>query len=264
MDYSSITYAKEDHIATITLNRPDRLNAYNSELVKEMMGAVDDTRKDDEVRVLIITGAGRGFCAGGDISGYQEDGQQPPAITMLLEMREGFHQLALSFNRLDKPAIAAINGVAVGGGLNIAIMCDFRVASDQARFGDGSLRYGFLPDDGGTYFLPRIVGIEKALELIMTAEIIDAAEALRIGLVGRVVPHDQLMVVVRDLANRLAEGPPIAQRLAKRALYKQLDMDLPSALEDLALAAQVLSHTEDQREGTRAFAEKRKPQFRGS
>lgn len=261
MEYHSIIYAKEGHIATITLNRPERLNAYNSRLLTEMMAALDDMRKDDDVRVVIMTGAGRGFCSGGDISGSQEGGQRP--LAMLMEMREGFHQLALSLTRLDKPAIAAINGVAVGGGLNLALMCDFRIASDQARFADGSLRYGFLPDDGGTYFLPRIVGIEKALELILTAEIIDAREALRIGLVGHVVPHEQLMGVARDLANRLAEGPPIAQRLAKRALYKQLDMDLPSALEDLALAAQVLSHTEDQHEGRLAFEGKRKPEFRG-
>lgn len=173
MDYKNIIYKVEGHIATITLNRPDRLNAYNSELLAELTAAIDAVRKDDEVRVLILTGAGRGFCAGGDISLFREGSRPRPPLEALVETREGYDQLALSLSRLDKPAIAAINGVAVGGGLNLALMCDLRIASDRARLGDGSLRYGFLPDDGGTYFLPRYVGIEKALELILTGELVD-------------------------------------------------------------------------------------------
>ena len=263
MDYKTIIYKVDGYIATITLNRPDRLNAYNNEVLGELMDAIDQVRKDDEVRVLILTGAGRGFCAGGDISGFKDASKPHPALESLMDMREGYHQLALSLSRLDKPAIAAINGVAVGGGLNLALMCDFRIASDRARLGDGSLRFGFLPDDGGTYFLPRYLGIEKALEMILTAELVDAQEALRIGLVGRVVPHDELEKAALELARKLAEGPPIAQRLAKRALYKQLNMELPSSLEDLALAAQILSHTEDREEGRKAFREKRKPQYKG-
>lgn len=262
MEYETILYTKEGPVATITLNRPDNLNAYTNLLLEEMLRAIDDVRQDDNIRVLIITGAGRAFCAGADLSQPVEELQRRP-LSSVMEMREGFHQLLLSLGRLDKPTIAAINGPAVAGGLNIALVCDFRIASDLARIGDGSLRFGFVPDEGGAYLLPRIVGLEKALELILLREILDAKQAERIGLVGKVVPHAELEGRAREMAHKIAEGPPVASRLAKRAVYKQLDMDFAAALEDIALAAQIVNEMEDVQEGIRAFFEKRKPIFKG-
>jgi len=262
MEYETILYTKEGPVATITLNRPDNLNAYTNLLLEEMLRAIDDVRQDDNIRVLIITGAGRAFCAGADLSQPVEELQRRP-LSSVMEMREGFHQLLLSLGRLDKPTIAAINGPAVAGGLNIALVCDFRIASDLARIGDGSLRFGFVPDEGGAYLLPRIVGLEKALELILLREILDAKQAERIGLVGKVVPHAELESRAREVAHKIAEGPPVASRLAKRAVYKQLDMDFAAALEDIALAAQIVNEMEDVQEGIRAFFEKRKPIFKG-
>lgn len=263
MKYETILYTKEGPVATITLNRPDNLNAYTNLLLEEMLGAIDDVRQDDNIRVLIITGAGRAFCSGADLSQYVDESQRRRPLASVMEMRDGFHQLLLSLGRLDKPTIAAINGPAVAGGLSIALVCDFRIASDLARIGDGSLRFGFVPDEGGAYLLPRIVGLEKALELILLREILDAKQAERIGLVGKVVPHAELEGKAREMAHKIAEGPPVASRLAKRAVYKQLDMDFATALEDIALAAQIVNEMEDVQEGIRAFFEKRKPIFKG-
>jgi enoyl-CoA hydratase/carnithine racemase len=164
---------------------------------------------------------------------------------------------------MDKPTIASVNGVAVAGGLALALACDFRIASDRARFGDTSIVYGFASDEGQTYLLPRIVGLAKALELILLGDIIDANEAQRLGLVNRVVPHDELEKATKDLATRLAKGPSIAQRLSKHAIYRHLAMDLESSLEDIGLAAQIANETEDAIEGTKAFLEKRPPVYKG-
>lgn len=263
MEYETILLTKEDHVATITLNRPDNLNAYTDLLLKEMLLAIDDVRQDDSIRVLIITGAGRAFCSGADLSQPMDEFRLRRPLASVVEMREGFHQLLLSLRRLDKPTIAAINGPVVAGGLSIALACDFRIASDVARIGEGSLRFGFVPDEGGAYLLPRVVGLEKALELILLREILDANEAERIGLVGKVVPHQELASQAREMALKIAEGPPVASRLAKRAVYKQLDMSFETALEDIALGAQIVNAMEDVREGVSAFFEKRKPMFKG-
>lgn len=261
MGYGTILVAKEGGVATITLNRPDKMNAYNQQMVEELVDALEDVSRDDAVRVLVLTGAGRAFCSGFDISGQGHE-ERGPLVTME-GFRRGFHRLVKAMRALDKPAIAAINGPAVAGGLTLALLCDLRIASDKARLGDTSLRFGFFPDDGGPYFLPRLVGLEKALELTLLSDVLDAQEAQRIGLVGRVVPHDRLAEAVAEVASRLAQGPPVAQRLAKRAIYKQLEMDLDSSLEDCAAAGYMVSQTEDVQEGRRAFQEKRAPRYKG-
>ncbi|MBN1614681.1 MAG: enoyl-CoA hydratase/isomerase family protein [Deltaproteobacteria bacterium] len=263
MEYQTILYAKEGHIAKITLNRPENLNAYTHLLLEEMLHAINEVRQDDDIRVLVVTGAGRAFCSGADLSQAFEGFGHSRPLASVMEMREGFHQMLISLRRLDKPTIAAINGSAVAGGLSLALVCDFRVASDKARIGEGSLRFGFVPDEGGAYLLPRIVGLEKALELILMREILDAGEAERIGLVGKVVPHEELETFTHAMALKIAEGPPVASRLAKRAVYKQQDMDFVNALEDIALAAQIVNEMEDVQEGVTAFFEKRKPVFKG-
>ncbi len=261
MSYSDILYGVEDQIATITFNRPERMNAMGGALVEETVEALLAAQADNDVRVIIITGAGgRAFSAGGDlqrIAGSYE--------LTANERRQGLQrtqQLIHTIRRVEKPVIAAVNGAAAGGGCDIALACDIRIASDKARFGEVFARIGLFPGTGGTYLLPRVVGIAKALELIWTADMIDAQEAERIGLVSRVVPDDDLMSEARGLATRLAQGPPLAIALAKSAVYHGLDLDIHSALEYAATAESITLTSEDHREGLQAFREKRQPIFR--
>jgi len=265
MDFSTIIYDARDHIAKITINRPERMNGYSERMVKEMVSAIDLARQDNDIRVLIITGTGRAFCAGGDISGHPDSPSRFRGHPMghLLEMREGFHQLVLSLNRFDKPVIGAINGAAVAGGLTLALCCDIRIASDQARLGDTALKFALLCDEGGAYFFPRVMGMDKALKMTLLAEVYDAKTALELGLVTEVVPHEKLSERVDELAHRLADGPPLAIRMAKRMMYKQQEMTLANALEDAALSVMVTNPSEDVREGLQAFRAKRKPAFKG-
>jgi 2-(1,2-epoxy-1,2-dihydrophenyl)acetyl-CoA isomerase len=262
---SEILYEKDAHIATITLNRPAKRNAYSETMVHEILGALADARDDDEIRVVIFTGAGKGFCAGGDIS---RDFQYPARyrghrLESMLEMRENMHVLIRFLDRFDKPVIAAVNGAAVAGGLTLALACDFRLAAESAKLGDTSLKFGLIPDEGGAYFFPRFMGLDRALKMSLLSEVYTAREALALGLVTEVVADEDLMARARELAARLAEGPPIAIRITKRMMYKQRAMQLDNALEDAAMATLVANYTEDVKEGTAAFHEKRKPQFKG-
>jgi 2-(1,2-epoxy-1,2-dihydrophenyl)acetyl-CoA isomerase len=262
---SEIIYEKEGHIATITLNRPAKRNAYSETMVHEILKALADARDDDEIRVVIITGAGKGFCAGGDIS---RDFQYPARyrghrLESMLEMRENMHVLIRFLDRFDKPVIAAVNGAAVAGGLTLALACDFRIAAESAKLGDTSLKFGLIPDEGGAYLFPRFMGIDRALRMSLLSEVYTAREALGLGLVTEVVADEELLTRARELAARLAEGPPIAIRITKRMMYKQRAMQLDNALEDAAMATLVANYTEDVKEGTAAFHEKRKPQFKG-
>jgi enoyl-CoA hydratase/carnithine racemase len=265
MEFKDIIYEADGGIAKITLNRPQTLNAYNERLVQEVISAVDLARQDDAVRVLIITGSGRGFCSGGDVSGTSESRTRFAGHPMghLLEMRENFHQLVLSLHRFDKPTIAAINGAAVAGGLTLALCCDFRIASDQARLGDTALKFALLPDEGGAFLFPRVMGLSNALRMTMLSEVYDARRAQELNLVNEVVPHAELNARAEALARRLADGPPLAIRVAKRMMYKQLQMTLDNALEDAALSVMITNPSEDVREGLSAFRAKRKPQFKG-
>jgi 2-(1,2-epoxy-1,2-dihydrophenyl)acetyl-CoA isomerase len=262
---SEILYEKDAHIATITLNRPAKRNAYSETMVHEILGALADARDDDEIRVVIFRGAGKGFCAGGDIS---RDFQYPARyrghrLESMLEMRENMHVLIRFLDRFDKPVIAAVNGAAVAGGLTLALACDFRIAAESAKLGDTSLKFGLIPDEGGAYFFPRFMGLDRALKMSLLSEVYTAREALALGLVTEVVADEDLMARARELAARLAEGPPIAIRITKRMMYKQRAMQLDNALEDAAMATLVANYTEDVKEGTAAFHEKRKPQFKG-
>lgn len=263
MAYENIIYTKERDIglATITMNRPGPLNAYTQEMVEEMLAAIDDVRKDDAIQVLVLTGTGRGFCIGADIR-IPVRPFAGKAIGGIIELREGIHLLAWNLWRLDKVTIAAINGTTACGGLTLALVCDFRIASEQAVFTEASLVNGFLPDEGELYLLPRVLGREKAMEVILLGERLSAPEALRVGLVGRVVPHAELEKATRELALRVCQGPPIIQRIMKRSLMKQLDMDFWTAMEDTQLAQGVSSNTDDMREAGNAFRERRRPAFK--
>lgn len=264
-DFREIIYSKENRVATITLNRPAKLNAYSEVMVHEIIAALSDARDDENVRAVIITGAGRGFCSGGDIS---RDFQYPSRyrnhrMEAMLEMRENMHQLVTFLRRFDKPTIAAVNGAAVAGGLTLALCCDFRIASEGAKLGDTSLKFALIPDEGGAYLFPKYMGLQNALRMSLFSEVYPAREAKQLGLVTEVVPDDELMLTARHWAEALAEGPPIAIRMTKRMMYKQQTMELENALEDAALAVMVTNYCEDVKEGTAAFHEKRKPDFKG-
>jgi enoyl-CoA hydratase/carnithine racemase len=264
-EFEQILYAKSGHIATVTLNRPQKLNAYSEIMVHEMLAALGDARDDDEIRVVILTGTGRGFCSGGDIG---RDFQYPARyrghrMESMLEMRENMHELVKFLQRFDKPTIAAVNGAAVAGGLTLALSCDFRIAAESARLGDTSLKFALIPDEGGAYLFPRFLGLEKALKMSLLSEVYPARRAQELGLVTEVVPDAELMSRAREWAERLAAGPPIAIRITKRMMYKQLTMSLDNALEDAALGTLVANYTEDVKEGIAAFHEKRPPNFKG-
>jgi len=265
MEFREILYAKADRVATVTLNRPKKLNAYSEVMVHEILAALAEARDDDEVRAVIITGAGRGFCSGGDIG---QDFQYPARyrghrMEAMLEMRENMHQLVTFLRRFDKPTIAAINGPAVAGGLTLALCCDFRIAAESARLGDTSLKFALIPDEGGAYLFPKFMGLQNALKMSLFSEVYPAAKAKEMGLVTEVVPDAELIPTARAWAARLADGPPIAIRITKRMMYKQQTMDLENALEDAALSVMVTNYCEDVKEGIAAFHEKRPPKFQG-
>jgi enoyl-CoA hydratase/carnithine racemase len=265
MEFKQILYVKDGHLATITLNRPEKLNAYSEVMVHEIIAALADARDDDQIRVVIITGAGRGFCSGGDIS---PDFQYPARyrghpMEAMLEMRENMHQLVTFLRRFDKPTIAAINGPAVAGGLTLALCCDFRIAAESARLGDTSLKFALIPDEGGAYLFPKYMGLQNALKMSLFSEVYPASQAKELGLVTEVVPDGELMLTARRWAEKLAAGPPIAIRITKRMMYKQQTMDLENALEDAALAVMVTNYCDDVKEGIAAFHEKRAPKFQG-
>ncbi|MBX9601027.1 MAG: enoyl-CoA hydratase/isomerase family protein [Bryobacteraceae bacterium] len=265
MSYRQILYEKAERMATITLNRPEKMNAYSEQMVHEILHALADARDDEETRAVILTGAGRGFCSGGDIS---VDFDYPAryrghALESYLEMRENMHALVRLLHRFDKPTIAAVNGAAVAGGLTLALSCDFRIASDTAKLGDTSLKFALIPDEGGAFLFPRFLGFDRALKMSLFSEVYPALQAKELGLVTEVVPGAELMNAAREWATRLADGPPVAMRVAKRMMYKQLSMHLDEALEDAGMATLAVNYLPDVREGTAAFHAKRKPRFTG-
>jgi enoyl-CoA hydratase/carnithine racemase len=267
MDFETVIYEKQDGVATITLNRPERMNAFNDTMIAEWAACLEDARLDGDIRAVIVTGSGRGFCAGADLrggSGVAEVAAQDSPVSAADRrawLRDGVQAVPRAGALLDKPYIGAINGAAVGAGMDMASQCDIRIASDQARFGMTYAHVGLIPGDGGCWYLPRIVGLAKALELIWTTDVIDAQEALRIGYVTKVVPAAELMNEARAFARRIVEGPAVAIQLSKRLVYRGLDSTLLEALEQAQHAMAIVQSTEDAREGPRAFAESRQPKF---
>jgi 2-(1,2-epoxy-1,2-dihydrophenyl)acetyl-CoA isomerase len=260
VEYKDIILKKEEGVAIITLNRPEKLNAATDRLVEELVDAIKDTGEDSSVRVVVLTGAGRGFCAGIDL-----DAPMFSVTSSVDGMKavEPFGKVSYSIRNLPKPVIASVNGVAAGGGCGWALACDIIIASENARFTMAFINVGLHPDCGSIYFLPRLVGVAKACELLFTGDVIDAEEAGRIGLVNKVVPADQLEAATRELALRIAEGPPIALGMAKTSIYEALGMDLASVIEMEARALSICLLTQDCKEGVKAIKEKRKPHFMG-
>jgi len=271
MAYEEIIYTVEhDNIAVITLNRPDAMNALTGKTHEELAKAVEEADKDSNVRVIVITGAGRGFCSGDDVrvifrsgEGYGEEGLQGGRESTLRFLQKGRSTGGGGpLLTINKPSIAAVNGAAVGYGCDLALMCDMRIASEKARFGEAFLRVGLIPNQA-LLILPRLVGLAKAYELVLTTDIIDANEAYRIGLVNKVVPHEELMSATMELAEKLASKPPISVQLAKEGIRKGLNMPLDEFLQWESLAFAFCTETEDHREGAQAFVEKREPVFKG-
>ncbi len=263
MSYKCLLYEVKDGVATLTLNRPDRLNALGDTLRDDLQDALTQASDDPEVRVMIVTGAGKGFCSGGDVKAMSERRESGSGRPLMEKVAPGRDRTVLAMRDSPKPIIAAVNGAAAGAGMNLALACDMRLASTAAKFAQAFVRRGLHPDWGGTYFLPRVVGMAKACEMIFTGQIIDAAEALRLGIVSAVHEPERLLPATYALAAKIAAGPPIAIRLARRALYRSQDADLRSSLEFETFAQNICSETDDAREGIRAFVDKREPTFTG-
>ncbi|MBI2206474.1 MAG: enoyl-CoA hydratase/isomerase family protein [Candidatus Rokubacteria bacterium] len=263
MTYECLIYEVKDAIATLTLNRPERMNALGGSLREDLYDGLRRAIDDESIRVIVVTGAGKGFCAGGDVKAMQEAKEEKRGRPLMEKVAPGRDRTVLLMRESPKPIIAAVNGAAAGAGMNLALACDIRIASTAARFAQAFVRRGLHPDWGGTYFLPRVVGMAKAAEMIFTGEVIGADEALRLGIVSAVHAPEQLLPATYELAARIAAGPPIAIRLARRALYHNQDVDLRAALEFETFAQNVCFETEDAREGIRAFVEKREPKFQG-
>jgi len=257
---SAVLFATADGIARLTLNRPERLNALTRPMTTAILEAIQTCHRDESIRCLVLAAAGRGFCAGQDLAEFQAlTGPE----TVGDHLRRGFNQIVLGLRRLEKPVIAQIQGVAAGAGLGIALAADLRIASEAARFMTAFIGIGLAPDSGVSWWLPRLVGPARAFELLATNAVIDATEALRLGLVNQVVPHERLEATVAELAGRLAQGPTRALGLTKRVVQRALEVDLAAALAYEAQIQDIAYRTADHREGVTAFLEKRPPRFTG-
>ena len=264
MDYETILVDKKNQITRITLNRPASLNSFNEKMGEEFYGALREAEKDGATRCLVITGAGRAFSAGEDVSGLKEryGGDSHPSLGD--HLRKKYHPMILRIRNMEKPVIARLNGIAAGSGASIALACDIRIASEDAGLKQAFIRVGLVPDSGSSYFLTRALGPGRALELIMTGRTVGAKEAETLGLVNQVVPAAELDEAIDNTAEKLANGPTKALGLSKRIVNQVGRLELPDALEYEAQNQDIAGKTQDHLEAVRAFLEKRKPKFSGN
>lgn len=262
--YETLQVTTAGAVCTVTLNRPESLNSFNDQLTTDLANVIKQLRRDNEVRCVVVTGAGRAFSSGQDLADLKKKYSDPNHVPHLADdLRRRYNPVITGLRELEKPVIAAVNGVAAGAGMSLALACDIRIASDKASFIEVFVNVGLVPDSGSTYTLPRLVGLGKALELCFTGDKVSAEEALRLGIVNRVVPADQLMTVTNELANKLASLPTKAIGLTKRLLHRSLNSDLDAMLEAEAFAQETAGLSADHREGVTAFFEKRPPKFQG-
>jgi enoyl-CoA hydratase/carnithine racemase len=247
-----LQFSISDAVARIVLNRPERMNAFTFGMIDAWHAALQQCRTDQTVRVVIVTGAGSAFCSGGDVVEMGDRLQQTPEQRKN-ELYNRIERIPLALEDLDKPVIAAVNGVATGAGMDMALMCDLRYAARSARFAETYLRVGLVPGAGGAHFLPRLVGVAKALELFFTGDFVDAEEALRIGLVNKVFADGSLMAEVEAIAARIAKAPPLAVRMIKRAIYQGMRNDLRTNLDLISSHYAVVTSTDEHRAAVQRF-----------
>jgi 2-(1,2-epoxy-1,2-dihydrophenyl)acetyl-CoA isomerase len=253
-----LRFEVEDGVATITLNRPDRMNAFTMAMIDDWAAALDSCRRDDAVRAIIVTGAGSAFCSGGDIEEMKHRMGNTP-VQRKDELWRRVQRIPLTLEDIDKPVLVAVNGVATGAGMDLALMGDIRYAAESARFAETYVKVGLVPGAGGAHFLPRLVGVAKALELFWTGDFVDAREAERLGLVNKVLPDAELMPAVRALAARIARAPTLSVRLIKRAIYQGMRNDLRGNLDLVSSHYAVVTASPDHRAAVEAFLTRRKP-----
>ena len=261
MEYKTLLFEVHDHVAHITLNRPDAANSINEEMGKDLMYASLRCDEDPDIRAVLISGAGQIFSGGGDLKAFSAKGDQLPYFVK--EITTYLHAAMSRFTRMDAPVVAAVHGAAAGAGLSIAIACDMVIAAETTRFTVAYTRAGLVPDGSSTYFLPRIVGLKRALELTLTNRMFSAQEALQWGLVTRVVPDNELLAQAMALAVQLASGPTRAYGLSKRLLHSGWAETLETQMENESQAIANSARTRDAREGITAFLKKRPPQYKG-
>jgi len=261
--FENIVFSKEEYVAKIVLNRPERLNAINREMEQELTESLAEAHRDEDIRVLVLTGAGRAFCSGGDVSENMVEEYGGSVQNVSDTFHHVYQEIILQLFNLDIPTIGMINGTAVGLGFDLALACDIRIGSENAKFMVAFTKMGLTPAAGGAWLMPRIIGLAKAAEFIYTADFLEAEEALRLGVLNRLVPAASLEQETTALARKISQNSPLANRLAKLQLHRGLDTDLGTALEMGATCQAICLTSEDTREALVAFREKRKPVFKG-
>lgn len=267
---ADLLFEVKDRIATITLNRPDKMNAFSEEMVSNWIEALETVRDSDDIRAVIVKGNGKAFCAGGDVKtmaagkGFfeSESDISSTALARKNSLWKRIQRIPLLLEEIDKPVIAQVHGFAFGAGLDMALMCDIRIAADSTKFSESYINVGIVPGDGGAYYLPKLVGIDQALDMLWTARVLKAAEAKEKGLVTFVIPDEELEQFTIDYATKLANAPATAIQFIKRAVYQSQRMDLRSSLDYISSQMGLVTELEDYKEAVSALVEKRKPVFK--
>jgi enoyl-CoA hydratase/carnithine racemase len=267
-----LIFTVENHIAKIILNRPDSINAFSIEMIDLWIKALETVRDSDEIRVLVVSGNGRGFCSGGDVKAMangqgflQNDGKVDLTSTALARKNslwKRIQRIPLLLQEIDKPVIAVLHGIAIGAGLDMALACDIRIAAESTKVAESYLKAGIVPGDGAAWFLPRLIGTDKALDLLWTGDILSAREAKELGLITHVVEDEKLEEFVEKYVEKLTRGPQEVMRFTKRAVYQGLDVSLRTSLDMISSAMGIVTELEDFHEGVNAIKEKRKPNFK--
>ena len=262
----SIIYEQDHRVVTITLNRPDTRNALSGDLIDGLINALEKANRDKNVGCVILTGAGKSFSSGGNLQEIKNMTTKDNMSQSQLEKwyRFGIQKIPLTMNAIDVPIVAAVNGHAIGAGNDLCTMCDIRIAGEDAKFSESFLRIGIIPGDGGSWFLPKIIGLSRAAEMILTCDVLDAEKALNWGLVSQIVKNEELIIQAKKIANKIASQPPEATRRAKRLLRMSQNVSLDNALEMAASQQSILQMMDDHREALDALIEKRKPKYTNS
>ena len=262
----SIIYEQDHRVVTITLNRPDTRNALSGDLIDGLINALEKANRDKNVGCVILTGAGKSFSSGGNLQEIKNMTTKDNMSQSQLEdwYRFGIQKIPLTMNAIDVPIVAAVNGHAIGAGNDLCTMCDIRIAGEDAKFSESFLRIGIIPGDGGSWFLPKIIGLSRAAEMILTCDVLDAEKALNWGLVSQIVKNEELIIQAKKIANKIASQPPEATRRAKRLLRMSQNVSLDNALEMAASQQSILQMMDDHLEALNALIEKRKPKYTNS